>query len=249
MRRATLRQKGPGTGRSSAARRGADGGGEGGDGEEGDGEAAAVTAARLAAGPTQQWKMQSASATAAAARGLHTARAGRRLVRRVRPASGAEARGSAPRARSAGGQRSRSEAGRREAASGAAHRRRVTSSRPRRRAAAARAARARSRRAARAEGEAAASRQQGAHEMITRRVRRSDLPYGYYTLRNRGRQWQMSRGFPLEGGEEQQCCTFCLAIFTFLSFACFLRGEDNKLTKQKQKMAACARMDFVVVAP
>ena len=67
-----------------------DGGGEGGDGEEGDGEAAAVTAARLAAGPTQQWKMQSASATAAAARGLHTARAGRRLVRRVRPASGAD---------------------------------------------------------------------------------------------------------------------------------------------------------------
>ena len=166
MRRATLRQKGPGTGRSSAARmpqRSPDGGGEGGDGEEGDGEAAAVTAARLAAGPTQQWKMQSASATAAAARGLHTARAGRRLVRRVRPASGAEARGSAPRARSAGGQRSRSEAGRREAESGAAHRRRVTSSRPRRRAAAARAARARSRRAARAEGEAAASRQQGAH--------------------------------------------------------------------------------------
>ena len=93
MRRATLRQKGPGTGRSSAARmpqRSPDGGGEGGDGEEGDGEAAAVTAARLAAGPTQQWKMQSASATAAAARGLHTARAGRRLVRRVRPASGAD---------------------------------------------------------------------------------------------------------------------------------------------------------------
>ena len=94
MRRATLRQKAT---RNRKARRRCrsdpDGGGEGGDGEEGDGEAAAVTAARLAAGPTQQWKMQSASATAAAARGLHTARAGRRLVRRVRPASGAEARG------------------------------------------------------------------------------------------------------------------------------------------------------------
>ena len=96
MRRATLRQKATRNRKvvCGAARRRCrsdpDGGGEGGDGEEGDGEAAAVTAARLAAGPTQQWKMQSASATAAAARGLHTARAGRRLVRRVRPASGAD---------------------------------------------------------------------------------------------------------------------------------------------------------------
>ena len=111
--------------------------------------------ARLAAGPTQQWKMQSASATAAAARGLHTARWSAPRAPGARAACerrGSGTRGrSAPRARSAGGQRSRSEAGRREAASGAAHRRRVTSSRPRRRAAAARAARARSRRA-RAEG-------------------------------------------------------------------------------------------------